>query len=81
MIGKSNAVLLALLLALPTAFLATAYIAAPAQAQPVYTAWLKIVTSAWNGTTSGGISPTQLAEKCFSKHNFRSSCYSGFRQA
>jgi hypothetical protein len=35
MIGKSNAVLLALLLALPTAFLATAYIAAPAQAQPV----------------------------------------------
>jgi hypothetical protein len=58
MIGKSNAVLLALLLALPTAFLATAYIAAPAQAQPMYTAWLKIVTSAWTGTTSGGISPT-----------------------
>jgi hypothetical protein len=58
MIGKSNAVLLALLLALPTAFLATAYIAAPAQAQPVHTVWLKIVTSAWTGTTSGGVSPT-----------------------
>jgi hypothetical protein len=59
MIGKSNAVLLALLLALPTAFLATAYIAAPAQAQPVYTAWLKIVTSAWTGTNvTGGVSPT-----------------------
>jgi hypothetical protein len=59
MIGKSNAVLLALLLALPTAFLATAYIAAPAQAQPVYTVWLKIVTSAWTGSNApGGVSPT-----------------------
>jgi hypothetical protein len=55
MIGKSNAVLLALLLALPTAFLATAYIAVPAQAQPMHTAWLKIVTSAWDGT---GYPPT-----------------------
>jgi hypothetical protein len=55
MIGKSNAVLLALLLALPTAFLATAYITAPAQAQPVYTAWLKIVTSAWTGTNGTNV--------------------------
>jgi hypothetical protein len=49
MIGKSNAVLLALLLALPTAFMATAFIA-PAVGQPNYSAWLKIVTElmGWN---------------------------------
>jgi hypothetical protein len=58
MIGKSNAVLLALLLALPTAFMATAFIA-PVQGQTMHTAWLKIVTSAWTGTNvPGGISPT-----------------------
>jgi hypothetical protein len=58
MIGKSNAVLLALLLALPTAFMATALIA-PVQGQTTHTAWLKIVTSAWTGTNvPGGISPT-----------------------
>jgi hypothetical protein len=49
MIGKSNAVLLALLLALPTAFMATAFIA-PTYAQPTYSAWLKIVTDSWDGT-------------------------------
>jgi hypothetical protein len=48
MIGKSNAVLLALLLALPTAFMATAFIA-PAVGQPNYSAWLKIVTESWDG--------------------------------
>jgi hypothetical protein len=48
MIGKSNAVLLALLLALPTAFMATAFIA-PAVGQPNYSAWLKIVTDSWDG--------------------------------
>jgi hypothetical protein len=49
MIGKSNAVLLALLLALPTAFMATAFIA-PVSAQPMFSAWLKIVTDSWDGT-------------------------------
>jgi hypothetical protein len=49
MIGKSNAVLLALLLALPTAFMATAFIA-PAVGQTNYSAWLKIVTESWDGT-------------------------------
>jgi hypothetical protein len=49
MIGKSNAVLLALLLALPTAFMATAFIA-PAVGQTNYSAWLKIVTDSWDGT-------------------------------
>jgi hypothetical protein len=49
MIGKSNAVLLALLLALPTAFMATAFIA-PAVGQANYSAWLKIVTDSWDGT-------------------------------
>jgi hypothetical protein len=49
MIGKSNAVLLALLLALPTAFMATAYIA-PAVGEETYSAWLKIVTDSWDGT-------------------------------
>jgi len=50
MIGKSNAVLLALLLALPTAFMATAFIA-PAVGQTNYSAWLKIVTDSWDGTS------------------------------
>jgi hypothetical protein len=49
MIGKSNAVLLALLLALPTAFMATAFIA-PAVGQTNYSAWLKIVTDSWDGS-------------------------------
>jgi hypothetical protein len=53
MIGKSNAVLLALLLALPTAFMATAFIA-PAVGQTNYSAWLKIVTDSWDGTSYGG---------------------------
>ncbi|MEM4354357.1 MAG: hypothetical protein QW470_06370, partial [Candidatus Caldarchaeum sp.] len=50
MIGKSHVVLLALLLALPTAFLGAAVLTT--QAQPTYTAWLKIVTSAWKGDTT-----------------------------
>ncbi|MEM4227960.1 MAG: hypothetical protein QW793_07285, partial [Candidatus Caldarchaeum sp.] len=68
MIGKSQAVLLALLLALPTAFLGAA-IVSPAFAQTNHTAWLKIVTSAWKGNPStGGISPvlptgTDFAER------------------
>ncbi|MEM3081793.1 MAG: hypothetical protein QXH35_08925, partial [Nitrososphaerota archaeon] len=49
MIGKSNAILLAILLALPTTFLATS-ILAPAFAQTNYSAWLKIVTDSWDGT-------------------------------
>jgi hypothetical protein len=53
MIGKSNAVLLALLLALPTAFMATAFIA-PAVGQTNYSAWLKIVTDSWDGATYTG---------------------------
>jgi len=53
MIGKSNAVLLALLLALPTAFMATAFIA-PAVGQTNYSAWLKIVTDSWDGATYPG---------------------------
>jgi hypothetical protein len=57
MIGKSNAVLLALLLALPTAFMATAFIA-PAVGQPTYSAWLKIVTDSWDGVPfSAGAPP------------------------
>jgi hypothetical protein len=57
MIGKSNAVLLALLLALPTAFMATAFIA-PAFGQPTYSAWLKIVTDSWDGAPfSAGAPP------------------------
>jgi hypothetical protein len=57
MIGKSNAVLLALLLALPTAFMATALIA-PAFGQPTYSAWLKIVTDSWDGAPfSAGAPP------------------------
>ncbi|BAJ50413.1 hypothetical protein CSUB_C0553 [Candidatus Caldarchaeum subterraneum] len=40
--------MLALLLALPTAFLGAA-IVTPAFAQPNYTAWLKIVTASWDG--------------------------------
>jgi hypothetical protein len=55
MIGKSNAVLLALLLALPTAFMATAFIA-PAVGQPNYSAWLKIVTDSWNAVPYPGFS-------------------------
>jgi hypothetical protein len=55
MIGKSNAVLLALLLALPTAFMATAFIA-PTYAQPTYSAWLKIVTDSWNAVPYPGFS-------------------------
>jgi hypothetical protein len=53
MIGKSNAVLLALLLALPTAFMATAFIA-PAVGQTNFSAWLKIVTDSWDGATYPG---------------------------
>jgi ABC-type phosphate transport system permease subunit len=56
MIGKSNAVLLALLLALPTAFMATAFIA-PAVGQTNYSAWLKIVTDSWDGVPTSR-SPT-----------------------
>jgi hypothetical protein len=55
MIGKSNAVLLALLLALPTAFMATAFIA-PAVGQTNYSAWLKIVTDSWNAVPYSGFS-------------------------
>jgi hypothetical protein len=55
MIGKSNAVLLALLLALPTAFMATAYIA-PAVGEETYSAWLKIVTDSWNAVPYSGFS-------------------------
>jgi hypothetical protein len=55
MIGKSNAVLLALLLALPTAFMATAYIA-PAVGEETYSAWLKIVTDSWDGAAYSGFS-------------------------
>jgi hypothetical protein len=51
--GKSNALLLALLLTLPTAFLATALIA-PAVGQPNNSAWLKIVTDSWDGATYTG---------------------------
>jgi hypothetical protein len=58
MIGKSNAVLLALLLALPTAFMATAFIA-PVSAQPTFSAWLKIVTDSWDGATIGSF-PTPV---------------------
>ncbi|MEM4294177.1 MAG: carboxypeptidase-like regulatory domain-containing protein [Candidatus Caldarchaeum sp.] len=47
MIGKSQAVLLALLLALPTAFLGAAVLTT--QAQTTYSAWLKIVTDSWDG--------------------------------
>jgi hypothetical protein len=59
MIGKSNAVLLALLLALPTAFMATAFIA-PAVGQANYSAWLKIVTDSWDGTAYGGTFKTPV---------------------
>jgi hypothetical protein len=59
MIGKSNAVLLALLLALPTAFMATAFIA-PVSAQPTFSAWLKIVTDSWDGTNFPGF-PTPVS--------------------
>jgi hypothetical protein len=58
MIGKSNAVLLALLLALPTAFMATAFIA-PVSATPMFYAWLKIVTDSWDGATIGSF-PTPV---------------------
>jgi hypothetical protein len=51
--GKSNALLLALLLTLPTAFIATALIA-PAVGQPNNSAWLKIVTDSWDGATYTG---------------------------
>jgi hypothetical protein len=53
--GKSNALLLALLLTLPTAFLATALIA-PAVGQPNNSAWLKIVTDSWNAVPYPGFS-------------------------
>ncbi|MEM4384600.1 MAG: hypothetical protein QXU44_11170, partial [Candidatus Caldarchaeum sp.] len=53
MIGKSQAVLLALLLALPTAFLGAA-IVSPAFAQTNYSAWLKIVTDSWDGANYPG---------------------------
>ncbi|MEM2870949.1 MAG: hypothetical protein QW217_00695 [Candidatus Caldarchaeum sp.] len=52
MIGKSQAVLLALLLALPTAFLGAAVLTT--QAQTTYSAWLKIVTDSWDGAAYGG---------------------------
>ncbi|MEM4402564.1 MAG: hypothetical protein QW376_08825, partial [Candidatus Caldarchaeum sp.] len=52
MIGKSQAVLLALLLALPTAFLGAAVLTT--QAQTTYSAWLKIVTDSWNGVPFSG---------------------------
>jgi hypothetical protein len=53
MIGKSNAVLLALLLALPTAYVATAFLA-PTVAEPDLSAWLKIVTASWDGAPYPG---------------------------
>ncbi|MEM2746696.1 MAG: hypothetical protein QXK69_09305, partial [Candidatus Caldarchaeum sp.] len=52
MIGKSHVVLLALLLALPTAFLGAAVLTT--QAQPTYSAWLKIVTDSWDGAAYTG---------------------------
>jgi hypothetical protein len=51
--GKSNALLLALLLTMPTAFIATALIT-PAVGQPNNSAWLKIVTDSWDGATYTG---------------------------
>ncbi|MDW7977713.1 MAG: hypothetical protein RMH74_02795, partial [Candidatus Caldarchaeum sp.] len=52
MIGKSHVVLLALLLALPTAFLGAAVLTT--QAQATYSAWLKIVTDSWDGAAYTG---------------------------
>ncbi|MEM0384510.1 MAG: hypothetical protein QXV27_06670, partial [Candidatus Caldarchaeum sp.] len=52
MIGKSQAILLALLLALPTAFLGAAVLTT--QAQQTYSAWLKIVTDSWDGAAYTG---------------------------
>ena len=53
MIGKSNAVLLALLLALPTTFLVAAVLPT-SFGQTNYSAWLKIVTDSWDGTNYPG---------------------------
>ncbi|MCS7134121.1 MAG: hypothetical protein NZ921_04925, partial [Candidatus Caldarchaeum sp.] len=55
MIGKSHVVLLALLLALPTAFLGAAVLTT--QAQTNYSAWLKIVTDSWDGTGTPPVTP------------------------
>jgi hypothetical protein len=75
MIGKSNAVLLALLLALPTAFMATAFIA-PAVGQPNYSAWLKIVTDSWDGSTVSRFSTlsTQLVRRFPDRYNVTNVC-------
>jgi hypothetical protein len=77
MIGKSNAVLLALLLALPTAFMATAFIA-PAVGQPNYSAWLKIVTDSWDG--SGPLTPVFPAAPGFpDRYNATNVCVELYR--
>jgi hypothetical protein len=77
MIGKSNAVLLALLLALPTAFMATAFIA-PAVGQTNYSAWLKIVTESWDGT--GAYTPVFPAGPGFAdRYNATNVCVELYR--
>jgi hypothetical protein len=77
MIGKSNAVLLALLLALPTAFMATAFIA-PAVGQTNYSAWLKIVTDSWDG--SGPLTPVFPAAPGFpDRYNATNVCVELYR--
>ncbi|MEM4306517.1 MAG: hypothetical protein QXD61_11150, partial [Candidatus Caldarchaeum sp.] len=78
MIGKSQAVLLALLLALPTAFLGASLVA-PAFAQPNYTAWLKIVTSAWEGTGYPPVTPDPARTGYAERYNVTNVCVEVYR--
>jgi hypothetical protein len=78
MIGKSNAVLLALLLALPTAFMATAFIAPAVGQDQNYSAWLKIVTDSWDGT--GSLTPVFPAGPGFpDRYNATNVCVELYR--
>ncbi|MEM4237097.1 MAG: hypothetical protein QW823_04800, partial [Candidatus Caldarchaeum sp.] len=78
MIGKSQAVLLALLLALPTAFLGAA-IVSPAFAQTNHTAWLKIVTSAWEGTGYPPVTPDPARTGYAERYNVTNVCVEVYR--
>jgi len=80
MIGKSNAILLALLLAIPTVFLAAAVLT-PVYSQPTYSAWIKIVTDSWDGGAFAGfttpVNPTGVGFA--DRYNVTNACVELYR--
>ncbi|MEM4305734.1 MAG: hypothetical protein QXD61_07145 [Candidatus Caldarchaeum sp.] len=77
MIGKSQAVLLALLLALPTTFLGAAVLTT--QAQTNYSAWLKIVTDSWKGTGTPPVLPDPAYTGFADRYNATNVCVELYR--